>query len=208
MREPVPADCRIGPLAAADLEEAAAVLAGAFRDNPLNVAVVGSDDPERRLRSNAHGTRALLPVAREHGFVLAARSAAGIAGVLIATPPGAYPLPAPRLPAKLRCLLGQGLGAVQRWGRVFEALDLLHPPTSHWYLGTLGVAPALHGRGVGSALLQRWLDHADRDGVIAYLETDRAENLGFYRRAGFEVVQETRVLDTRVWCMERDRSPG
>ena len=39
----------IGPLAAAERAQTVDVLARAFRDNPLNVAVVGARDPERRI---------------------------------------------------------------------------------------------------------------------------------------------------------------
>ena len=74
------------------------------------------------------------------------------------------------------------------------------------YLGTLGVDPALQARGVGTALLNRWLAGLDRKAIGAYLETDRVENLAFYRRAGFEVVGETRVQGVVIWRMQR--APG
>jgi ribosomal protein S18 acetylase RimI-like enzyme len=193
----------IGPLEEGDQRAVVAVLARAFRDNPINVAVIGSDDPERRLRANTHGMRTLIPVARDHGETLVARFNGRLAGALIAAPPHAYPLPPPRLLSRLRCLVGQGWRVAQRWRRVFEALDALHPVEPHWYLGTLGVAPELESRGIGTALLDAWLERADRDGSAAYLETDRIENVGFYERAGFAVEAEADVLGARVWCMRR-----
>ena len=53
-----------GALRADEREAAVQLLARAFRDNPLNVAVIGCDDPARRLLVNAHGLRGLLPMAR------------------------------------------------------------------------------------------------------------------------------------------------
>ena len=178
------------------------MLAHAFRDSPLNVAVIGPD-PERRLRANRCGAHALLPVALEHGVVLAARGADGLHGVLVATRPFGWPLPPPPPLANLRRVLGQGLGVARRWGRVFEALARVHLPGPHWYLATLGVEPGFQGGGRGSALLASWLEGAAQDGVPAWLETDREANLVFYRRAGFEVALEVSVLDVRVWCMRR-----
>ena len=186
------------------------MLARAFRDSPLNVAVIGPD-PERRLRANRHGARALLPTALAHGLVLAARGRDGAEGVLVATGPFGWPLPPPPLGAALRRVFGQGVRVARRWSVVFEALARVHPLEPHWYLATLGVTPELQGRGVGSALLAQWLGQVDRDGTPAWLETDREANLAFYRRAGFEVALRTEVLGATVWCMgraERDRVEG
>ena len=196
------AEHAVGPLAAAERAAAERVLARAFRDSPLNVAVIGPD-PERRLRANLHGARALLPVALAHGLVLAARASGAPRGVLIATRPFAWPLPPPPFVAGLRRVLGQGLRVAQRWGVVFETLACVHPLEAHWYLATLGVDPDAWGRGAGTALLARWLADVDADGVPAWLETDREANVGFYRRSGFEVAHRTEVLATAVWCMHR-----
>ncbi len=193
----------IGPLTASDLPRAAAVLARAFRDNALNTAVVRSNDPNRRLRSNLHGMRALLPLARTHGYVISATLDGRVSGVLVAVPPGAFPLPSPPLVSRLRCLLGQGPMVAQRWSEVFELLETQHPQGPHWYLGTIGVDPSLQGRGVGEALLSNWLGEVEASGQPAYLETDTERNVSFYERVGFEVEGEMRILEVRVWRMQR-----
>jgi ribosomal protein S18 acetylase RimI-like enzyme len=201
---------RLSPSIAAlreqDRRQAIEVLARAFRDNPLNVAVIGPGDAGRRLCSNLHGMRSLLPVAADHGDVLAARLAGRVVGVLISACPGAYPLPPPRVVERLRCLLGQGFRVASRWGRVYEALRAHHPLDPSWYLGTLGVDPAFHGRGVGSALLARWLEGVDREGSAAYLETDLHSNVAFYARAGFALEGEVEVLGIPIWRMWRPGS--
>jgi ribosomal protein S18 acetylase RimI-like enzyme len=193
----------IGTLTEEDFPRAVAVLARAFRDNPLNVAVIGSRHGARRLRSNTYGMGALLPVAREHGHLMAARADGEIAGALVAAPPYGYPLPAPPLRTRLRCLAGQGWRVARRWAVVFHTLDALHPLEPHWYLGSLGVDPRFQGMGVGTALLETWVALADRDGVPAYLETDLFESVGFYARVGFAVEGETEVLGARIWRMMR-----
>jgi ribosomal protein S18 acetylase RimI-like enzyme len=198
----------VAALADGDLEQAIAVLARAFRDNPLNRAVIGRGDSRRRLRSNLYGMRSLLPAAADRGDVLAASIAGRVAGVLISVPPGAYPLPPPPVVERLRCLLGQGWGVAVRWGRVFETLREHHPLEPSWYLGTLGVDPALHGQGVGTALLARWLERVDREKGAAYLETDVHANVGFYGRAGFQLEGEIEVLGIPIWRMWRPASAG
>jgi ribosomal protein S18 acetylase RimI-like enzyme len=86
---------------------------------------------------------------------------------------------------------------------VFEALDALHPIEPLGYLGSLGVDPDFQRRGVGTALLDRWLAELDRDTVGAYLETDGRQTVGFYQHRGFEVAGETDVLGVRIWRMRR-----
>ena len=193
----------IAALGEADYPRAAEVLARAFRDNPLNRAVIRSRNPSLRMRCNLHGMRALLPVAQAHGRALVARVKGQLAGGLIAAPPFCYPLPAPSLVSRIRCLLGQGWGVAHRWGQVFELLDALHPTEPLDYLGSLGVEPALQRRGVGTALLDWWLAETDLAAAGAYLETDDPENLRFYGRRGFEVVGETEILGVRIWRMRR-----
>ncbi len=196
------------PLAQGEESATIEVLARAFRDNPLNVAVIRGG-AKRRLRSNRHSMRALLPMARRHGEVWVLRNGAQVCAALVGVPPHLHPLPPPSLGPRLRTLFGQGVGVALRWARVFEQLDRLHPPEPHWYLGTFGVDPSSQGRGLGSGLLSAWLGRIDAERAAVYLETDRAENLPFYQRAGFSILCETAVLEVPIWCMRREpRIPG
>jgi ribosomal protein S18 acetylase RimI-like enzyme len=140
-------------------------------------------------------------VAHVHGEVWVARSGSEVAGALVAVPPLCWPLPPPAAAARLRCLLGQGWRVARRWGEAYEALEAVHPLEPHWYLASLGVAPARQGRRLGSELLACWL--AGADAHDAYLETDQPRNVEFYRRRGFEVVRELAVQGIPVWCMRR-----
>ncbi len=176
-------------------------LARAFRDAPLNVAVLGGDD-RRRTRANRHGMRGLLASARG-GAVVWTEGSSAPAGALIGVRPACHPLPPPPLGSQLRSLLGQGWRATRRWGEAYRSLAEIHPEDPHWYLAVLGVDPDHQGRGVGSALLAAFLARVDDERQPAYLETDRERNLAFYQRAGFETVRETRILDVPVWCMWR-----
>jgi GNAT superfamily N-acetyltransferase len=193
----------IGPLADSQLPQMVDVLARAFCSNPLNRAVVRSDDPDRCFRSNRHSMRALLPIARRHGQVLVATLDGEVVGGLVASPPGRSPLPPPPLMGRLRFLMRQGWSVARRWEVVFEALDSLHPVEPHWYLGVLGVEGFAQSRGVGAALLSRWLVGVDRDAMPAYLETDSEGNVRFYERVGFSLDGEISILGVRAWRMKR-----
>ncbi len=43
----------------------------------------------------------------------------------------------------------------------------------------------------------------DESRFMAYLETDKRENVAFYKRFGFEVVGEHKVLGVQNWFMLR-----
>lgn len=144
-----------------------------------------------------------LPAVRETAWCRGAFLGEELAGVLVAAPPGAWPLPAPPPGARLAAALRLGPGVVRRQARLSEALERRHPPGARWVLSLLGVAPARAGRGVGRALLEDWLRQVDAEGESAYLETDVASNLAFYARAGFGTRDVFRVLDVPVWALER-----
>lgn len=192
----------IEPLAPRLQREAAEVLARAFRDNPLNVAVLGPD-PQRRLRANRAAMRELVPLALRHGAVLCATAQGRCAGVLMGAPPFRYPFPAPSLPALVASWLRQGMRARARWALVFRHLDARHPREPHWYVAALGVDPDAQRRGFGRALIGALAARADADGVFSYLETDRPENVAFYEAAGYAVEGESCCLGVRMWHMRR-----
>jgi ribosomal protein S18 acetylase RimI-like enzyme len=192
----------LAPLRADELRAAAVLLGRAFRENAMNRAVVPGG-ARRRERSNEAGMRAVLPLARAHGVVLAARRQGRLAGVLIALPPGVATLGRPSWLAMLRLLFAQGPGVAARWSAVGEALQLHRPLAPHAYLATLGVEPALQRAGIGRALLSQWLAAVDAGAQRAYLETDSNRNVSWYERFGFVVRTELTVLDVTVHLMER-----
>ncbi len=197
---------RIGPLPVREDERAVRMLARAFRDNPLDVAVIGGRERER-LRAVAWGMRTTLASARQASAtrILAAfePGRTGPVGILVGIPSAALPLPPAPLWLQLRSTLGQGLRVGRRWATVFHTLESQQPRDPHWYLSLVGVDPPHCGLGIGRALLQSWLASIDPDGLPSYLETDREANLAFYAKAGFEVVSRLEVLGTPVWCMRR-----
>ncbi|HLH28501.1 MAG TPA: GNAT family N-acetyltransferase, partial [Acidimicrobiales bacterium] len=144
------------------------------------------------------------------GEVWVARDGAVVVGAAAWLPPGSYP-PGPRRTA---VSLARDLRSVHRLGRrvgagmrLYSEIDRAHRRVTvpHWYLAVLGCDPAWQRRGVGSALLVPVLGRADAESAPVYLETQKAENLPWYRRHGFEVVGELRALGCPpMWAMQRD----
>jgi ribosomal protein S18 acetylase RimI-like enzyme len=195
------APLEVSRLRAGEITAAAWVLARAFRDNPMNRAVMSQHSPRARLRKNEPRLRTQLHLARRHGLVLAARQRATVVGILVAASPRGYPFPLPPLRTRLLAWVEQGPRVARRWEEVFHALEAVHPAYPHWYLCTLGVEPTLTRREIGSSLLADFLEAADA--FPTYLETDSYRNVGFYERMGFGVQKELELFGIPVWCMQR-----
>ena len=73
----------------------------------------------------------------------------------------------------------------------------------HVHVGPVGVEPGVQGLGVGGAMLGAICGRLDADGEVAWLETDKPENVVFYRRHGFDVAVEERRLGFPIWFMRR-----
>lgn len=110
-------------------------------------------------------------------------------------------------PAMVR-VLGPRLLTSLRGLSMVEAVHPEAPP--HWYLATLGTDAGHQGKGFGSAVIRPVLDKCDRDGVPAYLESSKEQNIPFYERHGFRVTGEVRFgkKGPLVWLMWRDPQPS
>jgi ribosomal protein S18 acetylase RimI-like enzyme len=175
---------------------AAALLARAFAQQPLMSFLLGEPGREREIRL-IFG--ALCRDASRFGIVEVVDGAAAVW-----LPPGSHPLSRRRearmLPAWAR-LAAAHPRAVPRLLRAASALEALHPAEPHWFLSLLGTEPALQGRGLGGALLERGLERAR--GMPVHLDTDTERNVAWYTRFGFEVTAELQVMDgaPQSWAM-------
>jgi ribosomal protein S18 acetylase RimI-like enzyme len=93
--------------------------------------------------------------------------------------------------------------------RLLTLIETKHPRVPHWYLASLGTAVEEQGKGVGGALLRPVLDHCDAESLPCYLESSKERNVPFYRRHGFEVVEEVPIPDDgpSIWTMWREPRP-
>ncbi|HYZ98521.1 MAG TPA: GNAT family N-acetyltransferase, partial [Acidimicrobiales bacterium] len=95
-----------------------------------------------------------------------------------------------------------------RLPRAIGALDLIeraHPREHHWYLAVLGTDPPHQGKGIGAALVDPVLAGCDREGLGAYLESSKEQNIPYYQRFGFAVTGQIDLPGgPPVWPMWRD----
>jgi GNAT superfamily N-acetyltransferase len=180
------------------IDECVALLAEAFATNPLHRAAFG---PERLDRNRAFFRIGLRRMFVGEGL-MALRDKAVCGYVHFNQWPDCLPAPeeVPTAVAGSLTSLGEALPHVIRW---FARWCRLDPEEPHLHLGPIAVAPGLQGQGIGSALMHRYIECLDAKRIAGYLETDRAENVDFYRRFGFIVRHEEDLLDIPIWYMWR-----
>lgn len=66
-------------------------------------------------------------------------------------------------------------------------------PSPHAYLFLLATDPTAQKTGHATALMRRFLERFDETGTACYLETSDEGNVGFYKRFGFDLVEEQGV---------------
>jgi ribosomal protein S18 acetylase RimI-like enzyme len=184
------------------LDEASAVLARAFFDDPAWVWLL--PDPERRAR--------VLPWLFRMGFDVTTAEVFAteepILGAARWLPPGRPPtrvVPTVRALVMTPLRLGSTTPQFLAYGRAVEALRAEATSGPHWYLAGIGVDPAARRRGIGGALLEPGIAAAERDGLPAVLLTNNEANLSFYERHGFRIVRrgETPQDGPPAWAMVR-----
>jgi len=184
-----------------DVAALGAVLGRAFADDPIWCWIYPQPDRGRRLRRMF---RTLLAVSLARGAtVLTDEAGLGVAiwqqsddrdlGLA-----GNVRVGAAMVASRARLRRGQAVI------REIERRHPRHPP--HWYLSVLGTDPAHQGTGVGSALVGHVVDDPANAGEAAYLETETEANVPFYRRFGFDVVDELDVPGggPHLWLMWRE----
>jgi ribosomal protein S18 acetylase RimI-like enzyme len=191
----------VGRITESETADAVGVLARGMRDNPLHVAALG-DDPDHRVAGLTRLFSGMVPMqteplrASENGVVV------GVCG--LNSPPECMvhafgTLPADQFPPMLEDGAEQArlVEWMQRWGS--------HDPDEpHFHLGPVAADAGRQGQGIGSAMMEAFCERVDRDHALAYLETDKPENVGFYERFAFRTVAEEVVIGVPNWFMTRD----
>lgn len=99
-----------------------------------------------------------------------------------------------------------GITGVYRMLQSGAQTEKHHPKAPHYYLFAIGVTPESKGQGVGSTLISHLLRQCDAEGMPAYLENSKEENLAFYEGHGFKVQKQIRFAASAppLWLMWRE----
>ncbi len=175
------------PLTRAERTAVARVASRAFVDDPFYRYLCPDD--AHRARALVHLVRAALahpgPAARGAS---ARRDDGTIVAASLWLTTNGFP---PPVGAQLAQLPGALAAFARRPRALLEANSYVattaraHPKEPHWYLAMLVVDPPWQRRGLGTLLMNHTLADVDDEGVGAYLETQREENLAYYGRFGF-----------------------
>ena len=182
-------------------------LSRAFYDDPLFNYFVS--DPVTQTKALLGFMGAGVADARPFDEIWVAHTDGKIACGAVWLPPGAYPRGVRRdaltnlrgAPTFVRA--GRRLAPAVR---LLAALDKAHHELAepHFYLAILGTDPLFQRTGAGTAALRPVLDRCDAEGLPAYLETQKEENLAYYARHAFELTRVVELPDVPpVWTMTR-----
>lgn len=188
----------------ADIDTVSRILAAAFDDDPVFNWFIRQDErhgeaTERLLRGGAE--RAV----REHGECYLLADGRGAA---VWQPPGfEAPPPTPEQRERLVAGICNTPEGHRRFAQFAELMAEHHPAEPpNFYLGAIGVLPAVQRGGLGSLLIRAVLDRCDGEGIPASLISTRERNLPLYERHGFVVSARVELPDggPSLWPMWRE----
>lgn len=176
------------------------IIGDSFSDDPINLWVFGSADPLAKF----YGMEARKCYLKS-GFGLVMDDDSGGALWL---PPGVSNNISLWKSMDMAALMFRsgGFGSILRGMTVGETLQKHHPHEPHYYLHAIGAIQTRQGKGVGGRLMEASLQRVDADSMPAYLESSKERNIPFYRRYGFEVVEEISPAKgcPSMWLMWRE----
>ncbi len=192
---------QITAAAQSDLKQAVACLAAAFAEDPITEFLLqtGPDYRERATQFFSLLMRARIALDMP---VLLARGEACVHGAAMG-----YTTARPTWPRAVTedwdTFEKVTPGLTERIALYDEIAEKSKPPTPHYYLGAIGIDPAMHGLGLGRQLLKSFCDLSAGDRLSAgvYLETANPSNVRFYERAGFAQTGRGSLGSSTLWCM-------
>ena len=76
-----------------------------------------------------------------------------------------------------------------------------------WYLYNLSIKKSAQGKGIASKLLRPMLQFCDDEKMVAYLETNKENNVSLYNHYGFELKKQEFIPKTTVMHYAMVRNP-
>ena len=77
-----------------------------------------------------------------------------------------------------------------------------------WYLYNLSIKKDAQGKGFASKLMRPMLQFCDDERMVAYLETNKAANVGLYQHYGFDLMKQELIPKTPVTHYAMVRNPN
>lgn len=168
--------------------EVADIMRAAFRDDPV-VSFIEPRASKRGIGIGAFADTAVrLGPERREVYMTADRAAAAIW-----SPPEEWEMSTRESLPFLRALL-RTPSRLPIAVTFLTRAERMHPAEPHWYLDLVGTRPERQGEGIGASLLRPVLDRCDEQGLPAWAYSSNRQNLAFYHRLGFEVLDEVVLM--------------
>jgi ribosomal protein S18 acetylase RimI-like enzyme len=178
-------------------------------EDPAWRAVGPRSDRAMRRMLDRYYRGAIARALRYGGRVEAARDEGRVVGAAISYDSGSWPPPIHSFAYEAWGVLLAGPGPATRGLVADSRLEAAHPPEPHAFLHTLGVDPASQRRGAGAVLVASLIQRSDPAATPIHLSTAKPENLPYYRRFGFEVIDELRMPGgVPLWSMLHPLPPA
>jgi GNAT superfamily N-acetyltransferase len=169
-------------IGASDVDDAVAVLASAFAEDPTWTWVF--PDPALRPGQHAWLWRLFVEGALRYSSVWLSADRAATA---VWIPPGGTDLSQEQEAELEEWIEALPAEARDRSRAAVELFDAAHPRDApHYFLTLLGTHAAHRGKGIGFRLLADNLRMVDEAGLPAYLEASNPANVVLYQRFGFQ----------------------
>jgi ribosomal protein S18 acetylase RimI-like enzyme len=174
-----------------EMSTAKAVASRAFFDDPFFRYML-PNDAMRRSRLPVFFQSVFSHMGPRGRIVTVRNDAGDILGVAAWQTTGGYPpsikLQLSQIPSSLRAFYRRPR-TLMIGNRFVAALARAHRKDPQWYLMVLCADPSVQRSGVGTMLLDHGLAMVDAEGVGSHLETPRLDNVAYYRRFGYELVE-------------------
>ena len=101
--------------------------------------------------------------------------------------------------------LSTWLDIVGSYSGVLTAIDFMRivsskaPTYPHLYVYAVAVDPFMKRKGLGSAMMKIVTDYADKYNYPVYLENSKEQNLQFYQKHGFIVLERLQLFSDSPW---------
>ena len=99
------------------------------------------------------------------------------------------------------------IGRLQTYEKYAMNLKKEFTDNYDWYLFNLSVKIDAQGKGIASKLMRPMLKFCDDEKMVAYLETNKEQNVGLYNHYGFELKKEELIPKTNVMHYAMVRQP-
>src|ERR1700722_1423213 len=179
------------PLAPKDLAAVIATSARAFFDDPFFSFMLPTDDMRRSRLPMFF--RSVFNHMGPHGRIITVRNDDDeVLGVAAWLTTGGYPLSIKmqlgQIPSAFRAFY-RSPRALTKGNRYVAALTRAHRKDPQWYLMVLCADPPSQRSGVGTMLVEQALAMIDAEGVGSHLETPRLDNVAYYERFGYQLME-------------------